>query len=88
MRTLLVPVTFSLLLAVTSVADAKHSKRHRQPAKPAQAVDLWRAPGAGFQQQPARMIEVRPGRYVSSYGCVQDEGYGRYSPCDLSDGNR
>ena len=37
------------------------------------------APGGAFG--PARMIEVRPGLFVSSYDCVTDDGYGRYRLC-------
>lgn len=33
---------------------------------------------------PARMIEIRPGYFVSSYGCVTDQGYGRILPCSYS----
>jgi hypothetical protein len=36
-------------------------------------------PRAGFG--PARMIEARPGVFISSYGCIQDEGYGRWTYC-------
>ena len=31
------------------------------------------------------MIEVKPGLWVSSYGCITDEGYGRYNSCDITD---
>jgi hypothetical protein len=31
------------------------------------------------------MIEVKPGYWISSYGCVTDEGYGRRLPCDITD---
>lgn len=65
-------------------ADAK-SKPRKRVAKPA-AAERWNAPG--FHQQPARMIEVRPGLWISSYGCVTDEGYGRYGPCDYTDSSR
>jgi hypothetical protein len=33
------------------------------------------------------MIEIKPGLYISSYGCVTDEGYGRYRPCDAGRGS-
>lgn len=32
--------------------------------------------------EPARMIQLPNGRWISSYGCVIDEGYGRYSDCN------
>jgi len=31
------------------------------------------------------MIEVKPGYWMSSYGCTIDNGYGRITPCDLTD---
>jgi hypothetical protein len=49
-------------------------------------ADPWRA--NAFSQQPARMIEVKPGYWISSFGCALDAGYGRFTPCDLTDGNR
>jgi hypothetical protein len=27
------------------------------------------------------MIEARPGVFISSYGCITDEGYGRWTYC-------
>jgi len=82
MRTLPIVLAVSLLLALTSFADARKAKRHKQ-VKPAPVADPWRA--SGFSQQPARMIEVKPGYWMSSYGCVLDNGYGRLTPCDLTD---
>jgi hypothetical protein len=79
------PLTAVLAAAIagTSLASPLAAKaRKHKPAPPAHA---WSAPGA---QQPARMIEVRPGLWISSYGCISDEGYGRYLPCDLTDGKR
>jgi hypothetical protein len=61
------------------VADAK-SKQRKRIATPVTAP--WSAPGF---QQPARMIEVKPGYWISSYGCVTDDGYGRRLPCDVND---
>jgi hypothetical protein len=72
------------IVTTAALADAAH-KRHGRHAK-AQHAEQTKFGAPGFQQGPARMIEVRPGLFVSSYGCVTDEGYGRYSPCDLTDG--
>lgn len=33
--------------------------------------------------EPARMIQLSNGRWVSNYGCVMDEGNGRFSDCNL-----
>jgi len=67
------------LVASATVADAKEKRKARHAKAPPAAAKF-------HQQGPARMIEVSPGRYVSSFGCVTDEGYGRFSPCDLTDG--
>jgi hypothetical protein len=82
MKALSVALAVSLALSLTSAADAKQTKRHKS-VKPAPVADPRRA--SGFSQQPARMIEVKPGYWMSSYGCVMDGGYGRLTPCDLTD---
>ena len=66
------------------VADAK-SKARKRVAKPV-AAQQWNT--SGLHQQPARMIEVKPGVWISSYGCITDEGYGRYNSCDVTDSGR
>jgi hypothetical protein len=71
------------VLAATSLASPLQAKSKKR--KPAPVATPWTAP---MSQQPARMIEVRPGLWISSYGCVTDEGYGRYLPCDMTDGKR
>lgn len=81
MKVLPVALAATLVLSLTSFAEAKQTKKQKH-AKPASAADQWRA---GFVQQPARMIEVKPGYWMSSYGCVIDNGYGRITPCDLTD---
>jgi hypothetical protein len=40
-----------------------------------------KVPGSGSSFEPARIIEARPGVFVSSYGCITDEGYGRWTYC-------
>jgi hypothetical protein len=37
--------------------------------------------------EPARMIQLSNGRWVSSYGCYMDEGYGRFRECNTPDHN-
>jgi hypothetical protein len=39
-----------------------------------------------YRQEPARMIEIRPGRWISTWGCYTDEGYGRLGSCDMREG--
>jgi hypothetical protein len=69
-------------LAVSIAAEAADAKwKQRKRAAP---VATQSAPG--FHSQAARMIEVKPGRWISSYGCITDEGYGRYNSCDITDG--
>jgi hypothetical protein len=34
--------------------------------------------------EPARIIQVRPGVFISSYDCITDEGQGRWRPCDTN----
>ena len=80
MKALPVALAVSLTLSLTSFADAKERRRSKE-AKPAPVAEPWRA--NGFAQQPARMIEAKPGYWISSYGCVQDGGYGRLAPCDF-----
>jgi hypothetical protein len=73
-------LTIALAASLSSAADAKRNKQAHHPARAARALPQ------GFHQEPARMIEVKPGLWISSWGCVVDEGYGRYSPCDIPDG--
>jgi hypothetical protein len=81
-----VPLAIALLLVLTSFADAKEKRRkHTMTSAPASAP--WRASEPAIQSGGARMIEVKPGYWISSFGCVQDAGYGRLTPCDLTDGN-
>jgi len=68
------PLVVASVLALVTVdsALAKHYRhRARVPAGPA-AVDSF---------DPARIIQVRPGVFISSYDCITDDGYGRWRPC-------
>ena len=69
------------LIASSDPADAG-SKRHKRVAKQAPVT----APQPSFHQQPARMYEVRPGYWISTWGCFTDEGYGRIGSCDRREG--
>ena len=79
-QTTLMLFTAVLTVSFTADADAK-SRSRKRTAQPVAAQ--WGVPGF---QQPAHMIEVRPGIWISSYGCITDEGYGRYNSCDITDG--
>jgi hypothetical protein len=79
--------TLSVLLALAislsicgSPADAA-SKHHKRGAKQAPVGTQ-----PTFRQEPARMYEVRPGRWISTWGCYTDEGYGRIGSCDMREG--
>jgi hypothetical protein len=62
------------ILALATIDTAYAGAKQRRHAAPA-------AVGPVSSFAPARMIEVRPGLIISSYDCITDEGYGRYTPC-------
>ena len=73
-------IAITVALALTASAAAAASKKHLRYAPHARAAAVVApAPYSGFG--PARMIEARPGVFISSYGCIQDEGYGRWTYC-------
>ena len=80
-KSLLIALPLCVALGATAFAGSGKHKRHVRPAPPAERpfsmLNLL-----ADDHAPARMVEVRPGLWISSYGCVMDEGYGRYSPCD------
>jgi hypothetical protein len=74
----------SVLVGVTpTFASSKYHRTH---------VDrVTRSPAGGNVPDgssfaPPRMIEVRPGVWISSYDCITDDGYGRWRPCSASSG--
>ena len=77
-KTALMCLAAAFTMALATDADAKSKQRKR-----ATPVAVQGTPA--FHQQPARMIEVKPGLWISSYGCVTDDGYGRRLPCDITD---
>ena len=73
-----IAATAALALAASAAAAAsKHHPRHARHARAAAVV----APAPSSSFAPARMIEARPGVFISSYGCITDEGYGRWLYC-------
>ena len=71
----LIIATSALALVTVDSTLAKHYRhRARAPAGPV-ALDVQSSFG------PPRMIEARPGVFISSYGCITDDGYGRWRPC-------
>ena len=76
---LLLAAALALPALVTS-ADA--AKKH--PRKIARHAPI--ATPHGYRGEPARMIEIRPGHWISTWGCYTDEGYGRIGTCDMREG--
>jgi hypothetical protein len=69
-------VAASILALVTvDSALAKHY-RHR-----ARVLGGPAAMEVGSSFGPARIVQVRPGVFISSYDCITDDGYGRWRPC-------
>lgn len=66
-------------------AAAKHRTRHARAAPRASAIAAQVPPHSG-RSEPARMIEIRPGLFVSTYDCISDDGYGRFTPCSSGSG--
>jgi hypothetical protein len=73
-----IAATAALALAATAASAA--SKHHPRYARHARAPAVA-APAPSSSFAPARMIEARPGVFISSYGCITDEGYGRWLYC-------
>jgi hypothetical protein len=63
------------LALVAHPADAAKKRKHA----------ARQAPAAAKTDGP-RMIEIRPGYWISTWGCYTDDGYGRIGPCDGRDG--
>jgi hypothetical protein len=72
-----IAVTAALVLSASAAAAAK--KHHPRYARHPQAAYVAPSTDSGFA--PAHMIEARPGVFISSYGCITDEGYGRWLYC-------
>ena len=73
-------LTLALLVPAADAAEAA-SKRKRVAKQPTIV-----AKQPGFRQEPARMRELRPGLWISTWGCYTDEGYGRFGSCDMREG--
>src|SRR5437588_4774380 len=73
-----------LCLCVVDVAQAatKHPARTSARAQPAAAASVERAPAGGA----ARMIEIEPGIFVSTFDCIADDGRGHRRQCNGTGG--
>jgi hypothetical protein len=67
-----------LFLAIAFTAHPAEAGSKRKRAMREAAV----AATPNFRQEPPRMYEVRPGYWISTWGCFTDDGYGRISSCD------
>ena len=67
----------ALTIIDASLASAKQRQRGTRHAVRHAPVNV--VPRSSFE--PARMIEVRPGVWISTYDCITDDGYGRWRPC-------
>jgi hypothetical protein len=70
----------ALAIALPLLGDAAEaaSKRNKRAMREAPV-----AATPTFRQEPPRMYEVRPGYWISTWGCFTDEGYGRINSCDM-----
>lgn len=82
-RTLVAALAIASIVITAAAAEPAKVKRKR--VIHAQPTALW--PGAS-SMAPARMIEVRPGYWVSSYGCVFEDAQGRLLDCQTTNNSR
>jgi hypothetical protein len=68
-----------LVLAIIDASLASAKQRHRGAHHAVRHAPVSVAPASSFE--PARMIQVRPGVWISTYDCITDDGYGRWRPC-------
>jgi hypothetical protein len=79
MRSILT-LTLAGLIAATTLAPAAAATKNRRKA-PAQTEENL---GEGWQQTPVAARPGAPGAiYQQPYACFTDEGYGRYTSCDV-----
>ena len=73
-----------LLLALAFAANpAEAASKRKRVAKHPPAASAQ----TGLRHEGPRMIEIRPGYWISNWGCYTDEGYGRIGTCDGRDSN-
>jgi hypothetical protein len=68
-----------LILATSAIGLADKSAARHAIHRHASTT---RSPVHSSSFEPARMIELRPGLFISSYSCGTDEGQGRWKPCE------
>lgn len=80
-KSLTVAASLSVLLVASAAGAGDRHPRHltKSDRLDRDATTAYRP--YVDSRAPAHMVEVRPGMWVSSYGCVMDEGYGRLRNC-------
>ena len=80
MRSILT-LTLAGLIAAATLAPAAAATRQKHKAPAAQTEETL---GEAWQQAPAAARPGVPGAlYQQPYACFTDEGYGRYTSCDV-----
>lgn len=78
-------LTLAILIVASSATAVPASQYHH--GRRQYAVERTRPSfhtNGEFSPYPARMIERRPGLWISTFDCVTDEGYGRFRPCNAN----
>lgn len=70
-------VVASLAMTQAGFAETSKGKRQLPVRHPAPALGI-------SSMDPPRMIEIRPGYWVSSWGCVMEDSQGRLMDCSTS----
>jgi len=78
LRCKLLVAAISILSSMSVALASTSSNLHRHHTGHAGEVETVGRPQSF---EPPRMIEVRPGWWISTYDCVTDEGQGRWRPC-------
>jgi hypothetical protein len=80
---LAVAVVCGSILATLAPANAasKHRTPHAQGARHAAVPSAAHPTLGGRGSAQPHMVQVKPGVWISSWGCITDEGNGRWLPC-------
>jgi hypothetical protein len=74
-------------LSVALVTTASAATKHHRHARVVRA-EAYAGPSVAPSFDQPRMIQVRPGLWISSWDCIQDEGQGRWTPCSIGNAGR
>jgi hypothetical protein len=77
-------IAVALVQADMASADMANAKRKPHPRAIERTVSVPATPGVN-SMAPPRMIEVQPGTWISSYGCVMEDSQGRLTDCSVND---